>query len=313
MKQFRNSVLSLIVPMFNESAALPRLFADLALVLDGIGINYEIICIDDGSTDDTLERLREKTAQDPRVKVVAFSRNFGKEAAMTAGLDHASGDAVIPMDADLQDPPELIPQMLELWQQGNQVVYARRASRAHDSVFKRKSARLFYSFFNKLSEMPIPHDVGDFRLLDRRVVDVIRRLPEKDRFMKGLFCWPGFKATSIEYERPARADGASKFGLLRLLGFALGGIASFSSVPIRAGMALGLLIALVAFVFAFSIIFKTLVRGVDVPGYASIMVTVLFLGGVQLFFTGLIGEYVGHIYREVKNRPLYVVAETIGL
>lgn len=304
--------LSILVPMFNEAAAIPSLLARLMPVLEQTALSWEIVCVDDGSRDATLALLREAAAREPRVKVIAFTRNFGKEAAMSAALDHARGAAVIPLDADLQDPPELIPSLLQRWREGFAVVHARRASRLHDSLLKRKTAGWFYALFNRLSEVPIPPDVGDFRLLDRKVVEVIRQLPEKERFMKGLFCWPGFRSTTVDYERPARVDGQSRFNFWQLWNLALSGLASFTTLPIRAGIYLGLLIALLSFLYAAFIIFKTLVLGVDVPGYASIMVTMLFLGGVQLFFLGLIGEYIGRLYKEVKNRPLYVVAERIG-
>lgn len=306
------TLLSILVPMYNESEVIPVFFERIEKLLLSTGMPYEIVCVDDGSRDTTLDLLRAHAARNPCIKVLAFSRNFGKEAALTAALDHASGAAVIPMDTDLQDPPELIPEMLKKWQQGFDVVFAKRSSRASDSYIKHKTAVWFYKLFNQLSDTSIPDNVGDFRLMDRKVVEVIRRLPEKDRFMKGLFCWPGFTNTTVEYERPVRAEGQTKFSMWRLLNLALSGIVSFSTMPIRAGIYLGLLISLVSFLFALYIIAKTLIFGVDVPGYASIMVTVLFLSGIQLFFMGLMGEYIGRIYKEVKNRPLYVVSETIG-
>ena len=311
-KEAEGKLLSLLVPMYNEAAVIPVFFDRLSDILRLAGIDYEIICVNDGSKDNTLDILRDYAAKDAHVRVVSFSRNFGKEPAMTAALDFARGDAVIPIDADLQDPPELIPIMLDKWYAGYDVVYAKRQSRDADSFLKRKTALWFYSVFNRMSETDIPHNVGDYRLMDRKVVEVIKTLPEKDRFMKGLFCWPGFKNTSIEYDRAERAEGVTKFNFWKLWNFALSGIASFSTMPIRAGIYLGLGISLVSFVYALFIISKTLLFGIDVPGYASIMVAVLFLGGVQLFFLGLMGEYIGRIYKEVKNRPLYVVQETIG-
>jgi glycosyltransferase involved in cell wall biosynthesis len=308
-----DKLLSLLVPMYNEESVIPLFFDRTNQVLSTAGIDYEFICVNDGSSDATLDRLREYAANDSRVKVVSLSRNFGKESAMTAALEFASGDAVIPMDADLQDPPELILDMLTKWREGFDVVFAKRSSRESDSFLKRNTALWFYSIFNKLSETDIPHNVGDYRLMDRKVVDIIRRLPEKDRFMKGLYCWPGYKNTYVEYERPTRAEGYSKFNFWQLWNFALNGLTSFSTLPIRAGIYLGFVISLFSFLYAFFIITKTVVLGIDVPGYASIMVTVLFLGGIQLFFLGLLGEYVGRIFKEVKNRPLFVVEETIGL
>lgn len=305
--------LSLLVPMFNEECVIPVFFATVMPVMESTHYRFEVICVDDGSSDNTLKLLRAQAEDDNRIKVVSFSRNFGKEPAMTAALDYASGDAVIPIDADLQDPPELIHDMIVRWEEGYEVVFARRAARDADGALKRNTALWFYTLFNKLSDTYIPANVGDFRLLDRKVVEVIKRLPEKDRFMKGLFCWPGFKSTSVDYDRPERAEGDTKFNLWQLWNFAISGIASFSTMPIRAGIYLGLMISLLSFVYGLFIITKTLFMGIDVPGYASIMVVVLFLGGIQLFFMGLLGEYIGRIYKEVKNRPLYVVAEAIGL
>lgn len=304
--------LSILVPMYNEAEVIPLFFETINKILAVTGMDYEIVCVNDGSRDNTLEQLTAWAAREPRIKVISFSRNFGKEAAMTAALDYASGDAVIPIDADLQDPPELINEMLRKWQEGYDVVYAQRSSRASDSLVKRKTARWFYNLFNWLSEVDIPENVGDYRLISRRVVDAIKNLPEKERFMKGLFCWPGFKSTTVEFERQVRAGGSTKFNYWRLWNFALSGITSFSTIPIRIGTYLGLFIAIVAFVYSCYIITKTLVFGIDEPGYASLMVAVLFLGGVQLFFLGVLGEYIGRIYKEVKNRPLYVVERTIG-
>lgn len=307
-KQF----ISIVIPMYNEQGALDALFTELHAALHNCDIDYEIICVDDGSRDNTRELLVGRAMADKRIKMVFLARNFGKEAAMTAALDYATGDAVIPLDADLQDPPELIGAMIEKWREGFDVVYAKRISRSADTAVKRSSAGLFYRIFNYLSEMPIPENVGDFRLMDRRVVDAIKLLPEKDRFMKGLFCWPGFSNTTIEFERKGRIDGASKFNYWNLWNFALNGITSFSSLPIRMGVYVGLLVSVIAFVFGATVVLKTLVFGVDVPGYASLLVVILFIGGVQLFFMGLMGEYIGRIYKEVKNRPIYIVDKAIG-
>jgi polyisoprenyl-phosphate glycosyltransferase len=216
------------------------------------------------------------------------------------------------MDADLQDPPELIAAMVAKWREGYQVVYAKRTCRKSDGLLKRKTARLFYKVFNRMSDIKIPEDVGDFRLVDRAVIDAIKKLPEKDRFMKGLFCWPGLKHTVVEFERQKRAQGTSKYNYWNLWNFALSGITSFSTFPIRAGTYLGLTVASLSFVYGLWVIFKTIITGVDVPGYASLLVAVLFMGGVQLFFLGLLGEYIGRIYKEVKNRPIYFVADVIG-
>ena len=304
--------LSIIAPVYNEEEVLPQFFECLQAVLSKIDIDYEIVCVNDGSSDKSLEILEDLAQTNASIKVVNFSRNFGKEPAMSAAIDYASGDCIIPIDVDLQDPPELIIDMVKLWREGFDVVLARRASRASDGYLKRQTASWFYKLFNRISETDIPYNVGDFRLMDKKVVDVVRQMTEKDRFMKGLFCWPGFNSTIIEYERPLRAQGDSKFGFWRLWNFAISGITSFSSVPIRFGTYVGLIISLTAFIYAVMIIGKTVLFGVDVPGYASIMVAVLFVGGVQMFFLGLLGEYIGRIYKEVKNRPLYIVENTTG-
>jgi len=305
-------MISIVVPMYNEEAVFHTLFKVLEATLSELDIEYEVICVDDGSKDKTRDLLLAKTQENPRVKAVFLSRNFGKEAAMTAAIDYATGDAVIPIDADLQDPPELIGQMVQKWREGFDVVYAKRVSRGTDTAMKRNTAGLFYRVFNMLSEIPIPENVGDYRLMDRRGVDAIKRLPEKDRFMKGLFCWPGFSNTAIEFERPERAEGETKFNYWKLWNFALNGITSFSSFPVRLGVYLGLIVSAVAFVYSVVIVLKTLLTGVDVPGYASLMVVILFLGGIQLFFLGLLGEYIGRIYKEVKNRPIYMVDKALG-
>ena len=308
-----NKTLSLLVPMYNESEALDAFFTELNTVLSQLtNIDYEIICVNDGSSDTTLEKLQAFAISDDRIKIVSFSRNFGKEPAMTAAIDYATGDAVIPIDADLQDPPEIILEMVKLWQEGFDVVNAKRASRELDTLAKRTTADLFYKLFNSISEYPIPENVGDYRLMDKRVVDIIKQLPEKDRFMKGIYAWAGFKTTTVEFQRQNRVSGNTTFNYWKLWNFALTGFTSFTTAPIRVGTYLGLIVSLCAFVYGFFIILKTLVTGVDVPGYASLLVTVLFLGGIQLFFLGMLGEYIGRIYKEVKNRPIYVVDKTIG-
>ncbi len=304
--------ISILVPMYNEEAVIPQFFPAIHEVMKKVDVEYSIICVDDGSKDNTLNLLLEQAEQDPRVQVVAFSRNFGKEAAMTAAVDYADGDAAIPIDADLQDPPELIIDMVEKWREGFDVVYAKRISRDTDTAMKRNSAGSFYKVFNRLSQLQIPENVGDYRLMDRKVIDALKRLPEKDRFMKGLFCWPGFKSTTVEFERLERTAGDTKFNYWKLWNFALSGITSFSTMPIRMGVYLGLLVSFTAFIFGIWTIIKTVLMGIDVPGYASLMVVMLFLGGIQLFFLGLMGEYIGRVYMEVKNRPIYIVAQEVG-
>lgn len=299
--------LSIVVPFFNEERAVAGFFARLLPVLGGLGLRYEIVAVNDGSADGTLAALLAQRAQEPALVVLDLSRNFGKEAAMTAGLDHAAGAATVVLDADLQDPPELIPQLVTQWRAGSEVVLARRANRATDTVAKRASAGLFYRLFNRLSETPIPENVGDMRLLDRAVVDALRRLPERQRFMKGLFAWVGFRTTTVDFVREPRAAGASKFSFWPLWNLALQGITSFSTLPLRVWTWIGLLVALLSFVYASFLVVRTLVDGIDVPGYASTLVIVLFLGGLQLMGIGLLGEYLGRTYLEAKQRPVYVV------
>lgn len=306
------SLLSIIVPMYNEEEVIETFFNVMETTLSSIDMNYEIICVDDGSKDNTLALLKEQHTKNPNVKVIALSRNFGKEAAMTAAIDFCSGDAVIPMDADLQDPPEIIADMIREWRNGYEVVFAKRVSRDSDTVLKRNTAGMFYKFFNKISDIKIPENVGDYRLMDRKVVNAIKLLPEKDRFMKGLFCWPGFKSTTVEFSRQNRSQGTTKFNYWKLWNFAISGITSFSTAPIRLGVYLGLSVSAFAFLYGAAIIIKTLIYGNDAPGYASLMTVVLFVGGIQLFFLGLMGEYIGRIYKEVKNRPIYYTAEQIG-
>jgi glycosyltransferase involved in cell wall biosynthesis len=246
------------------------------------------------------------------VRAVSFSRNFGKEAALSAGLDHARGEAVIPMDVDLQDPPEVIGQMLAKWREGFDIVNGIRTDRESDSLAKRLTADLFYRTHNRLSVDKIPEHAGDFRLLDRKVVDIIRSMPERTRFMKGLFAWAGFRQASVPYVRQQRQLGATKFNYWKLWSFALDGITSASTVPLRVWSYLGVLVALLALVYAILLIVRTLIWGVDVPGYASLMVAVLFIGGLQLLSLGVLGEYVGRILIEAKQRPLYVIREKLG-
>lgn len=307
-----SGLLSIIAPMYNEEEGIEIFFSEMEKILVKVDMDYEIICIDDGSKDRTLELLKAKHQVNPKIKIIALSRNFGKEAAMTAAIDYCTGDAVIPIDSDLQDPPELIAEMIEQWRAGYDVVYAKRISRDGDTLVKRNTAGWFYKFFNRVSDVKIPENVGDYRLMDKKVVAAIRLLPEKDRFMKGLFCWPGFKNTTIEFVRQNRAQGTTKFNYWKLWNFALSGITSFSTIPIRLGVYLGLSVSAFAFLYGIFIIIKTILGGADVPGYASLMSIMLFVGGIQLFFMGLMGEYIGRIYKEVKNRPIYYVAEEIG-
>jgi len=304
--------LSLVVPMFNEAAGVDAFFARVEPVMEQIGATYEIVCVNDGSRDDTLARLLAHRARNPRIRVVDLSRNFGKDVALSAGLEHASGRAVIPLDADLQDPPELIAAMVKLWREGFHVVNARRVSRAADSLAKRGAALAFYRVFNWMAERPIPENIGDFRLLDRRALEAVLRMPERDRFLKGMFSWVGFRTTEVVFERPPREAGETKWNFLKLWHFAVSGITAFSTFPLRVWNYVGGFIAVCAFFYASFLVLRTLVFGRDVPGYASIMVVVLFLGGIQLLSLGVLGEYIGRIYNEVKGRPLYIVNELHG-
>jgi len=301
-------LLSLVAPFYNEADALHAFFARVVPVLESMpGIGFEIVCVNDGSTDATLEKLLEVSRGDSRVRVIDLTRNFGKEAALTAGIDEAFGDAVVPIDADLQDPPELIPMLVAQWRLGAEVVLAQRSSRACDGWLKRKTASAYYRVHNFLSDLKLPENVGDFRLMDRAVVNALKQLPERRRFMKGLFAWVGFKTVVVPYEREARSAGTSKFSGWRLWNFALEGITSFSTLPLRSWTYIGTAVAFLAFCYGTFIIIRTVVLGIDVPGYASVLSLLLFFGGLQLIGLGVVGEYVGRIYDEAKGRPIYLV------
>lgn len=304
--------LSLVVPMHNEAAGLEALFARLDATVGALGLDLEIVCVDDGSRDDTFARLAARAAADPRLRLIGLTRNFGKEAALTAGLEAATGDLVVPIDADLQDPPELIAEFVALWEQGYDVVYGVRADRTSDARMKRVSANAFYRLFNFLSDYPIPESTGDFRLMDRAVVEALKQLPERNRFMKGLFAWVGFRQVGVPYVRPARAAGATSWGYLKLFRFAVDGLTAFTTLPLKVWTGVGLAAALLALLFAGVIVVQVLVNGRDVPGYASMMVVMLFGFALQLIALGVLGEYIGRMYQEVKGRPIYMVRERIG-
>ena len=304
--------LSLVVPVHNEGPALDEFFDRLEAAIASLGLSTEIICVDDGSTNDALGRMLARRMRNPAIKIVSLSRNFGKDVALSAGLDHSRGRAVVPIDADLQDPPELIAEMVARWREGYDVVYATRRQRAGESWLKRSTALLFYRIFDRIAESPIPPDTGDFRLLDRRVVDVLVRLPERTRFMKGLFSWVGFKQTAVYYDRMPRSEGRSRFNYWRLWNFALDGITAFSSLPLRIWGYVGVAISLAAFLYAAFLAALRLARGINTPGYTSLMVVILFLGGVQLITLGVVGEYLTRVYNEVKGRPLYIVRDRFG-
>ena len=306
-------VLSVVVPMYNEEDNVSEFYAQVKAALERTGETWEIICINDGSRDATLAQLVALHRSDPRVKVINFSRNFGKEIALTAGIDYASGQAVIPIDADLQDPPELIPELIAQWRAGHDVVNATRRTRHGEGWLKRATARMFYRVLGKMADVQIPHNTGDFRLLSRPAVEALKRLPERTRFMKGLFAWVGFKQATVFYDRHPRFAGKTKWNYWRLWNFAIDGIVSFSSAPLKVSSYLGLFIALMAFVYALFLVVRTAIYGIDLPGYASLMVVVLFLGGIQLITLGVIGEYLGRIYAETKGRPLYIVRDCYGV
>ena len=304
--------LSIVVAAYNEEDVLDIFFARLEETLASLGESYEIICVNDGSRDRTAEILAAHNARDPRIRVINLARNFGKELALTAGLDATRGRAVVPLDADLQDPPELIGEFLRLWREGFDVVYAIRNARDTDSWMKRTTAKVFYAMLRRVSNVDIPPNAGDFRLMDARVVEALRGLRERNRFMKGLFSWVGFRQTSIGYERPLRAAGKTKFNYWKLWNFALDGITGYSTVPLRLATYFGFVFAVLAMVYGVYLLVRTMIWGTDVPGYASTMVAVIFMGGMQLVVLGIIGEYLGRLYSEAKQRPLYIVDSRLG-
>jgi len=314
----RRPLVSVIVPVKDEEDAIQPFVARVSAVLDalrdpaGDAALWEILFVDDGSSDATLAAIMAANRRDPRIVGISLSRNFGKEAALSAGLDHVRGETVIPIDVDLQDPPEVIGAMLDQWRLGNEVVFGVRRNRMTDSLPKRLTADLYYRAHNWLSEDKIPEHAGDFRLLDRKVVEVIRAMPERNRFMKGLFSWGGFKQAAVYYDRAERSVGRTKFNYIKLWKLAIDGLTSASTAPLRVWSYIGFVIAAIALLYALFLIGRVVLYGIDVAGYASMMVAVLFLGGVQLLSLGILGEYVGRILVETKRRPIYIVRETIG-
>jgi glycosyltransferase involved in cell wall biosynthesis len=300
-------LLSVVAAAYNEEEVLPEFHRRLSSVLNSLSLGAEIVYVNDGSTDHTLAAMRALQESDARVAVVDLSRNFGKEIAMTAGLDHATGDAVVVIDADLQDPPELIPEMLRTFREGYDVVYAQRMSRAGETALKRGTAYLFYRVIQMISRVQIPEDTGDYRLLSRRAVEALRQLREHHRFMKGLFAWIGYPQKAVPYRREPRLAGQTKWNYWSLWNFALEGFTSFTIAPLKVATYIGLTTALAAFLFAARIIYKTLRYGDPVAGYPSLMVVILFLGAVQLVTLGIIGEYLGRMFDETKQRPLYLI------
>jgi polyisoprenyl-phosphate glycosyltransferase len=303
----KKETISIVVPAYNEQEVLPEFHRRMTSVLRVLGLDYEIVYINDGSKDRTLELLRELQANDRHVAIVDLSRNFGKEIAMTAGLDYARGDAIVVIDADLQDPPELIPKLIGGWREGFDVVYATRSARGGETMLKKTTAHFFYRVMQSVSRFKIPEDTGDFRLLSRRAVDALKQLREQHRFMKGLFAWIGYPQKAIPYIRDPRFAGETKWNYWRLWNFAIEGITSFTIAPLKLAMYVGLLVALGAFSYGAIIVIKTLLFGNPVAGYPSLMVVILFLGGVQLVALGIIGEYLGRMFDETKGRPLYLV------
>lgn len=301
--------ISIVCPCFNEQDMIDLFMQKIVAVLSEINKSYEIIFINDGSTDKTMDKLLQAKLKYPEIRIINLARNFGKESSLSAGLDFAQGEVIIPIDADLQDPPELIKEFIIKWQEGYDVVLAKRTDRGTDTFFKRFSATLFYKLQNKIAHIDIPENVGDYRLITRRVLKAIQQLPENQRFMKGIFAWVGFKTTVIEYKRESRKAGKTSFHGWNLWNFALEGITSFSTFPLRVWLYIGSFIAFLSFAYGSYIALRTLIVGVDLPGYASLLTTVLFLGGIQLIGIGVLGEYLGRTYKETKHRPLYIVED----
>jgi glycosyltransferase involved in cell wall biosynthesis len=309
----RAPIVSVVVPMKNEARGLDRLFERLVPVLTGLDLAFEIVAVDDGSTDDTLERLKAARAHVPGLKVVSLSRNFGKEIGVTAGLAKASGRAIIIMDADLQHSPEGIPALIAPWRdEGVSIVYARRVGLDRGSFARKAMTRTFYRLFDLMSEVKIDRETGDFMLLDRRVVDAFLAMPERNRFNRGLLAWAGFKSRTVEVEMGERAAGASQWGFLKLARLAMNAITSFGTLPLRIWTYIGGFMSLLALAIGAYVFVRTLIFGADVPGYPSIIVAIMLLAGIQLIGLGIIGEYIGHVFSEVKRRPLYLIQETAG-
>jgi len=306
------SRLSVVVPAYNEQEVLPEFHRRLSLVLDELEFVCEVVYVNDGSTDSTVDVISALRTNDRRIALLDLSRNYGKEVALTAGLDHATGDAVIVIDADLQDPPELIPQLISTWREGYDVVYAKRIARDGESWLKKASAHMFYRVVQHFSRVKIPEDTGDFRLLSRRALDSLLEIRERNRFMKGLFAWVGYRQVAVPYRRDPRFAGNTKWNYWKLWNFALDGITSFTVAPLKVASYVGTLIAIGAFAYGLFVIVRTLLFGDPVAGYPSLMVVVLFLGGVQLMALGIIGEYLGRMFEETKQRPLYLVQSYLG-
>jgi len=307
------TLISVVVPIYNEEHNIADLYKRLKTVLASLsGFTSEIIMVDDGSTDASLEKIKEAAEADPSVKYISFSRNFGHEPASTAGLDRAQGDCVVLIDADLQDPPEVIPQMVEKWRQGYHVVYAQRKSRPGESIFKKITSYLFYRIINLFSAHKFPLDTGDFRLIDRQVLLAFRKMGDYNRMIRGMIAWLGFKQTGIYYDREERKKGSTKYNAVKLFWLSLDALTSFSLIPLRFSMAIGFLVMLVSFIFGCIVIYQKLFGTLRIPGYALQTISTFFLGGIQLFMLGIIGEYLGKVYQQTQGRPLYVILEEGG-
>lgn len=300
-------LISIVIPFYNEEENIETTLAEISRHIDTNDYRWEIVAINDGSSDSTLEKLNRSVPDKFELVIVDLSRNFGKEAALSAGIEQARGNAIIPLDADLQDPPQVISQLLERWEEGYDVVLAKRVDRSSDGLLKRTTAGAFYAVINKLSDVKIPNNVGDFRLMDRKVIDVLKSLPEHRRFMKGLFAWAGFRTTSVDYTRPERTLGNTKFSGWKLWNLALEGITSFSIVPLKIWTYIGFIVALCSFIYGGVIVVRTLISGIEVPGYASLASILLFMSGLQMIGMGILGEYVGRSYLESKRRPAFII------
>jgi polyisoprenyl-phosphate glycosyltransferase len=308
----KRDMLSVVVPVFNETDVIPHFYQRITKVGESLDMAYEVIFVDDGSKDGSFEKLAAIAQFDSRIRVLRFSRNFGHQVAITAGVDHALGDCIAVIDSDLQDPPEVIARMVDKWREGYDVVYGVRAKRAGETRFKLWTASIFYRMMRSVTNVEIPVDVGDFRLMSRRATDQLRNLRETDRFVRGLVSWIGFRQTGIEYEREARFAGETKYPFKKMLKFALDGITSFSTLPLKLATWMGYCASAFAFLYLFTVFIQKFVFHITVQGWATIMVAVLFLGGVQLICLGIAGEYIGRIFNEIKRRPIYIIQESLG-
>lgn len=304
--------LSIILPFHNEAAGVRQLFQRLYAVLGGLGLDYEILCIDDGSNDSTFNALQHERQFDRRIRIVRMARNFGKEAALTCGFHLARGKVAITMDSDLQHPPEVIPALVKKWREGAEMVYAIRRNRDTDGPLRRLFSKAFYAVFRTIAEIRIPEGAGDYCLLDRKVIDAVNTLPERNRFMKGLVTWVGFTHDSVSFDVEPRTGGTSHWNFFKLMRFAFDGLSAFSTLPLRVWTLSGGAVSFIALVYGIYLILRTIIFGIDVPGYASTMVAILLLGGLQLLSLGMIGEYLARVFTEVKARPIYFIADRVG-